>query len=466
VVRQLARGAMTAMVVGWLVAGGWSTTAGAVPAQASSSPVTNTMILPRVYGTAPTGKVAVGETVSIRTEVQNSGAETWLSWRAHVNTPAVLDILTITVRGLGTGDASIVIQSTCGPDRVSGTADDSDFEPLGTVAAGAQVVLQPRDGSFPGGALPPGCFVSRLFAEPTGSLAAGAGGTLFELTGPVMAVGRDAVAVEPGLVFQSVAPVLFTTPTDTYGETSIAYGQIDQLPSVVSVGHTVSGEPPAGSVEVPVRLAARVISRPMANPVLTVVLPAGSTVSSWSMGDSDAGLPTPTLTVIDGFAGGVLARWTFPDGTVWPADKYASIDYTVRLASPLNGGLNLPGFVSSRSQRPDCDGKDDTLEADSLDLDNDGDLDEVPCQWTAKTLAVAEATTSTTTTITTTTTLTATPAATPSDGIPERLAMSGVSALRRVAVAAALLVAGLALVGMSARRRSPARSEGLEPPTF
>lgn len=195
------RGAMAALMVWWLVAGGWSGPAGAaIPAQASPPPVTNTMILPRSYGTAPTGKVAVGETITIRSLVQNPGTETWLTWRAWVNTPSVLDIQTITVRGLGSGSTNIVVQTGCGPDRVMGTSDDSDFEALGSVASGAEVVLQTRDGSFPGGALPPGCFVGRVFAEPTGSLASEEGGTVLELEGPVLMVGLDSIAVEPGRV--------------------------------------------------------------------------------------------------------------------------------------------------------------------------------------------------------------------------------------------------------------------------
>lgn len=256
-------------------------------------------------------------------------------------------------------------------------------------------------------------------------------------------------------MFQSLAAVEFTTPTDSFGESSIAYGQIDQLPSVVTIGHTVTGTPPVGSVEIPVRLTTQVATRPMVNPVLTVVLPAGSTVPAWSMTGGDAGLPTPTLTVIDGFAGGVLVRWTFPDGTVWPEDRSASIDYTIRLASPLQGGLTLPGHASSRSQRPVCVDHDDDVPVDADDLDNDGDLEEIPCRRIA-TATVMAATTTTVTTSSTSVTTTTRPvgAGVPRD-VPDTLAFGGTDAGRLGwwGMAAVTLGAGLATWGAQARRR-------------
>jgi len=339
---------------------------------------------PRQYGSAPTKKAAIGDTIGIGTNVGNNSTTTLSSAVVEIPIPSLMRPNSISSSNSGHGPLTLEVNTTCGADRVDGTSDDNTWEPGGTASAGSNVGLNP-DVAWPNGspALPSTCHV--LAARSTTTLLwPGSGASPLSVSGPVQAVKRDGSMTTEFEDFTSEPTLVATTLAGSLNRSATLTGEVDQPKSTLFVINNGPGTLSPGVFESDMSLSFSNSGNPLPNPVMTMLVPPHVTIQSWS-GSGWSGAPTPTLEEVPGWAGGPnsLARWTFPAGTIVPVGQSYTITYHVVLDEFAYGNLAIAGRADSASTSVLCVYDFFGAGLDTTDLDGDGNTTENTCRWDA-----------------------------------------------------------------------------------
>lgn len=339
---------------------------------------------PRDYGTAPTRKAAVGNSISIGTGAGNVGTTTWTQGIVEVPVPNVLRPSAVTSENRTTATSTVELQTTCGPDRVADTGDDAMWEPAATVAPGANVSWNP-DAAWPNSSpsIPTSCHVISVRVS-FGGLVPGDGFAPITVSGIVQAVGRDGTTTDEFDQFGSQPTLIATTLGGSQSETRTLTGQIDLPKSTLFVISNGPGTLAPGVVEGDLTLSFGNSGNPLRDPVMTSLLPLNSSMASWS-GSGWTGAPTPTKTEIANWAGTgrTLVRWTFPAGTTTPINEGYTVNFRVALNEFAYGNLRAAGRVDSAATSVLCVYDFFGAGVDTDDFDGDGNTTEQTCRWDA-----------------------------------------------------------------------------------
>lgn len=362
---------------------------------------------PYSYGDAPSAKVDFGLAIIHRADVLNTGTAT-VQAVVELDLPVALRPTTILASNPSRSSATVHIRSTCGPDRTPGTGDDDDWEPVATLAAGADVSVDPLVG-FPDGStpLPPGCTVVavRLVVD---ELWPGDGTSqALRVTSTPTDPDREGSPTAHGDVLSTD---LVGTATNTGGTSSLTRNALAAIapppePPPVDPNHyaTVRANGP-GTLGFGVTEGDASVTfwpgiwpfppeqNPLIDPVVAVYLPANVSLVSWSM-DAPSGTSTPELEQRNDYdgEGGTILVWTFPAGTSLTAGTGVTINFRVGINEFSYGNLTMPAYVDSAAHPLFCSDNFFGAQPDQYDVDGDGITAETGCRWDAPMGVVASA---------------------------------------------------------------------------
>ncbi len=351
-----------------------------------------TLTTPRDYGDVPTKKVAVGENISIESLILNNTDSSLTSSTVTIPVPDIARPTSVTLSNPGRSDMTAEIKTTCGPDRTNGTSDDGDWEPAATIDAGDSETFDPES-TWP--SLAPGiddtCHILSIRAQ-VGRIWPASTGSPISIVAEIQENDHDDNEVIAGDDFEIEADYSGSNLNGPVTTSVSLNGEIDEpvvpIP-VIGVRNFGPGALDPGDFEGDFTLSMTVNTAPLNDPVMTVLLPLNTTLTTWSGSPTDwTGAPTPTKTEISDWqgTGRTLVRWTFPSGTVMPYSGTASgynIAYTLTLNEYAYGSLSAFGYGGTADPDAEYNCLDNyfAVEYDSNDTDDDGNTEELLCRW-------------------------------------------------------------------------------------